>query len=94
MEVFENKVLRRIYGCKDSNGRMEKITKRETFISRIPLNMISDQIEDDHMGEACSTQRWGYKIQNFIEKPEMKISLGGPRRRTEDIIKMYITDNM
>ena len=88
LRVFENKVLRRIFGSKSDEvtGEWRKLHSEE-------LNDLyccsGDKIEKNEMGRACSTY-WGEHrcIQGFGGKPEGKRPLGRPRRRWEDNIKM------
>jgi hypothetical protein len=49
----------------------------------------------DEMGEACSAHgrmRSAYRYKIMVGKPEGKISLGRPRRRWEDTIKMDLRE--
>jgi hypothetical protein len=53
----------------------------------------SDQVKEDEMGRACSTnggKRNAYRI--LVGKPEGKRPLGKPRRRWADNIKMDLRD--
>jgi hypothetical protein len=52
-----------------------------------------DKIEKNEMGGACST--YGEKrgiCRVLVGKPEGERPLGRPRRRWEDIIKMYVQE--
>jgi len=50
----------------------------------------SDQIEKNKMGEACGTYvRFEIFIQELVGKPEGKKTIGGPRCRWDDNIKIY-----
>jgi len=52
-----------------------------------------DKIEKNEMGGACSTSgEEERRIQGFGGKPEGMISLGRPRRRWEDNIKMDLQE--
>jgi hypothetical protein len=54
---------------------------------------LDDKDKEDEMGRACSTRgerRNTYRI--FVRKPEGKISLGRPRRRWEDNIKIDLRE--
>jgi len=87
--VFENRVLRRIFGPKrdEITGEWRKLDNEE-------LNNLytANQIEKNEMGGECSTYGEAKAHAEFWGKPEGKISLGRPRRRWEDNSKMYLQE--
>jgi hypothetical protein len=92
MRLFENRMLRRIFGPKRDKETREwrKIHNEElNYLYSSPNIVRVIQIEKNEMGEACSTygeRRGLYRV--LVGNPEGKISLGRPRRRWEDTIKM------
>jgi hypothetical protein len=82
LKVFENRVLRRIFGPKrDDNGRMEKVA--------LITICYGDEIKENKMGGASGThgrERKVYKV--LVGKLKEKRPLKTPRHRWEDVIKM------
>jgi hypothetical protein len=81
LRVFENRVLRRIFGPKrdEVTGGWRKLH--------------NDQVKEDEIGGACSTngeKRNAYKV--LAGKPERKKPLGRPRRRWVDNIKTNLRE--
>jgi hypothetical protein len=88
--VFENRVLRRIFGPKrnEVTGDWRKLHNAE--LHNYNLN---DQVKEDEMGRACNTNRKkrnAYRI--LVGKPKVKRPLGRPRRRWVDNIKMDLRE--
>jgi hypothetical protein len=69
---------------------MEEITQRgASYFILIPKYYFADEIKENEVGEACGRHWRGEdSLQGFGRKPEGKISLGKPRRRWEDGIRM------
>jgi hypothetical protein len=91
--VFENRVLRKIFGPK----RDEVIGGRRKVHDEELQNLNSSQsifrMIKDEMGRACSTngeKRNAYRI--LVGKPEGKRPFGRPRRRWVDNIKMDLRE--
>jgi hypothetical protein len=90
--VFENRVLRRIFGPKtdEVTGEWRKLHNEELHNLYSSPDIIS-QIKSRRMrwaGHVASMgeERKVYKV--LVEKPEGKRPLGRPRRRWEDRIRM------
>jgi hypothetical protein len=94
--VFENRVLRRIFGPKrdEVTGELRKSHSEELHILYSSPNIIR-QIKSrrmrwaghvPHMGE----ERNVYKV--LMGKPEGKRPLGRPRHRWEDVIRLYLRE--
>ena len=92
MKVFENRVLRRIFGPKrdEITGEWRKLHNGELndlYCSPVIVRVI--KIQKNEMGGACSVygeRRGVYSVS--VGKPERKRPLGRTRRRWEDNIKM------
>jgi hypothetical protein len=94
MKVFENRVLRRIFGPKrdEVTGEWIKLHKEElrtlysspSIIRQIKSRRIRWAGHMAHMGEEGNV----YKV--WVGKPEGKKPLGRPRRRWEDGIRMDV----
>ena len=90
LRVFENSMLRRIFGLKrdEVTGEWRKLHNEElndahsspSIVWVIKLRRIRWMGHVAHMGER--------RIQGLVEKREGKRSLGRPRHRWEDNIKM------
>jgi hypothetical protein len=89
LRVFENRVLRRIFGAKrdEVTGLWRKLHNHDLYSSPTIVPVIKSR----RMRWAGHVARMGegrgvYRI--LVGKPERKRSLGRPRRRWEDNIKM------
>jgi hypothetical protein len=91
LRVFENRVLRRIFGPKrEENGSWRKLHNDELHNLYSSLNIVR-VIKSRRMRWAGHVARMGegrgvYRI--LVGRPEGKRPLGRPRRRWEDNIKM------
>jgi hypothetical protein len=92
LRVFENRVLRRIFGPKrdEVKGEWRKLHNEELHNLCSSPDIIR-QIKSRRMRWAGHVARVGeerkvYKV--LVEKPEGKRPLGRPRRRWEDGIRM------
>jgi hypothetical protein len=88
--VFENRVLRRIFGPKwdEATGEWRKLHNEE-LNNLYSSSDIIRQVKANEMGGACSAngeERKVYKV--LVGKPEGKRPLGRPTRRWEDGIRM------
>jgi hypothetical protein len=94
LRVFENRVLRRIFGPKkvEVTGEWRRLHNKELYAVYSSPNIIwvikSRRLRwaghVAHMGERC--------IQALVGKPEGRRSLRRPRRRWEDNIKMDLRE--
>jgi hypothetical protein len=59
LRVFENRVLRRMFGPKrdEVTGKWRKLHNEELHDLYSSPSIINDQVEEDQMGGACSTTR-------------------------------------
>jgi hypothetical protein len=96
LTVFENSVLRRIFGPKRNEiaGEWRKLHNEELHILYSSQNIIR-QIKSRRMRWARHVARMGeernvYRV--LMEKPEGKRPLGSTRRRWEDGIRMDLTE--
>jgi hypothetical protein len=86
LRVFENGVLRRIFGPKrgEATGEWRKLHNeelRDLYTSPSIIRIIN-QVEENEIGGACSTN--GEKVNVYrllVGKPEGKRPLGRPIRR-------------
>jgi len=89
-------VLRRIFGpTRDKlTGDWRKLHNEEqNDLFSLPNIFLGHQIENNEICRACSThgvRRGAYRV--LLGKPEGKSSLGKPRHRWEDNIKMDLQD--
>ena len=92
LRVFENKVLRKIFGTKRNeitgNGESYIIMSYTHCILRLTLLPILNQ--DDWDGQDMEQFRNAYRI--LVGKPESKRPLGTPRLRWENNIKINLQD--
>jgi hypothetical protein len=94
LRVFENRVLRRIFGPKNDVTRVEKTKKEERndlYSSPNIVQVIKSRImrwvgHVARMGES----RGVYRV--LVGKPEGKRPLGRPRHKWEDNIKMNLQE--
>jgi hypothetical protein len=96
LRVFENRVVRRIFGPKrdEVTGERRKLHKEELHIMYYSPNIIR-QIISRRMRRAGHVARMGeerkvYRV--LMGKPEGKRPLGRPRRRWEDGIRMDLRE--
>jgi len=96
LRVFENRVLRRIFGPKWNEviGEWRKLHNEEPNDLYSSLNFVR-VIKSRRMRWAGHVARMGerrdvYKV--LVGKPEEKIPLRGPRRRWEDNVKMDLQE--
>jgi hypothetical protein len=94
--VFENRVLRRIFGPKgdEVTGEWRKLHSEELHNLYSPPDIIR-QVKSRLMRWAGHVARMGeerkvYKV--LVGKPEGKIPLGRPRRKWEDGIRMDLRE--
>jgi hypothetical protein len=90
--VFENRALRRIFGPKQAEviGGWRELHNEE-FYNLYSSPSIITMIKSTMMRRAGNVTRTGAKrnaYRIFVRKPGGKRSLGRPRRRWEDNIKM------
>jgi hypothetical protein len=96
LRVFENRVLRRIFGPKrdEVTGEWRKLHNEELHILFSSPNIIR-QIKSRRMrwaGHAARIGEEGNMYSVLIGKPEGKRPLGGPRRRWENGIRMDLRE--
>jgi hypothetical protein len=95
LRVFENRVLRRIFGTKrEEDGSWRKLHNDELQSLYSSLNIVR-VIKSRKMKRAGHVARMGegrgvYRV--LVGRPEGKRSLGRPRCRSEDNIKMDLTE--
>jgi hypothetical protein len=93
LEVFENRVLRRIFGPKrdEVTGGWIKLHYEELHgLYTSPSVIRFDQSKEDEMGGACGVHGEGENI--LVGKPEGRRPLGTPRCRWEDNIEMDLRE--
>jgi hypothetical protein len=85
LKVFENRVLRRIFGYKRDEVKSEwRILYNEEAEDLYSPVLLDKKIENNDMGGACSTygeRRCVFRV--LVEKPEGKTPLWRPRCRWE-----------
>jgi hypothetical protein len=92
--VFENRVLRRIFGPKrdEVTGEWRKLHSEELHSLYSSPDIIR-QVKANEVGGECGTHGRGEKsVQGLCGKPEGKRPLGRPRHRWEDGIRMDLTE--
>jgi hypothetical protein len=93
LRVFENRVLRRIFGPKRDvvTGEWRKLHNEKLRDLYSSPGIKSNQVEEDEMGGACSTNGEKSSVYRLlVVKPEGKRPLGRPRHRWVDNIKMVL----
>jgi hypothetical protein len=91
MRVFENRVLRRIFGSKivEVIGNWRKLHNEELNDLYSSTNIIGNQVEEDEVSRASSMNRENRNAcRILLGKAEGKRPLGRPRRTWVDNIKM------
>jgi hypothetical protein len=95
--VFENRVLRRIFGPKrdEATGEWRRLhnEERNDFYSSRNIIWGNNEIENNEMGGAYSTyaeSRAAYSI--LVSRPEGRRPLGRRKRRWEDNLKIYLQE--
>jgi hypothetical protein len=74
-------------------GGWRELLNEEFHNLYLSLNVISDKVKEDELGGACSTHGENRNVyRTLVGKPEGKRSLGGPRRRWEDNIKIDLRE--
>jgi hypothetical protein len=92
LRVFENRVLRRIFGPKSDEvtGEWIRLHNKELYAMYSSPNIIR-VIKSRRLRWARHVARMGERrgaYRALVGKPEVRRPLGRPRRRWEDIIKM------
>jgi hypothetical protein len=87
--VFENRVLRRVFGAKRDEvaGEWRSIHNEELYDLYCLPNIIrvSEQMKKNEMGWACGTHGGHERV--LVWRSDGKRPLGRPRRRWEDNVK-------
>jgi hypothetical protein len=96
LRVFENKVLRRIFGPKkdEVTGEWRRLHNEELYVLYSSPNIIR-VIKSRRLKWAGHVARTGERrcaYRALVGKPEGKSPLGRPRRRWEDNIKMDLRE--
>jgi hypothetical protein len=97
LRVFENRVLRKIFGPKREEGRSWRKLHNDEFHNLYPSPNIVRVIKSRRMRWAEHVARMGevrgvYRV--LVGKPEGKRTLGRLRRRWEDNIKMDVRETV
>jgi hypothetical protein len=96
LRVFENKVLRRIFGPKSDEvtGEWRRLHNKELYDLYSSANIIR-VIKPRRLRWAGNVARMGQRrgaYRDLVGKPEGRRPLGEPRRRWEDNIKMDLRE--
>jgi hypothetical protein len=96
LRVFENKVLRRIFGPKrdEVTGEWKRLHNKELHALYSSPNIIG-VIKSRRLGLTGHVARMGERRGAYrasVEKPEGRRPLGRPRRRWEDTVKMDLQE--
>jgi hypothetical protein len=96
LRVFENKVLRRIFGPKrdEVTGEWRRLHNKELFALYSSPNIIR-VIKSRRLRWAGHVARMGERrgaYRALLGKPEGRRPLGRPRRRWEDNVKMFLRE--
>jgi hypothetical protein len=96
LRVFENRVLRKVFGPKrdEVTGEWRKLRNEELHILYSSPNIIRHiRIKENNVGGTCGTHgREEECVQGFDGKAKGKRPLGRPRRRWEDGIRMDLRE--
>jgi len=97
LRVFENRVLRRIFGPKrdEVTGEWRKLHNEElnNLYSSPNIVRVIKKIKKNEMGGACSAYGEGRGVcRVLVGKPEGRRPLGRPRHRWEDNIRMDLRE--
>jgi hypothetical protein len=95
LRVFENRMLRRIFGPKrdEVTGEWRQRTEELNDLSVLTHYGVDDKIENNEMGRACSAVGGGRDVYSvWVGKLEGKRSPGRPRRSWEDNIKIDLQE--
>ena len=93
--MFDNRVLRRIVGPKRDEVTAERRKLHNEELNDLYSSPNIVRVIKLRMGWAEHAARMGEKrgvCRVLVGKPEVKRPLGGPRRRWEDNIKMYLQE--
>jgi hypothetical protein len=94
LRVFENRMLRRIFGPKrgEATGEWRRLHNEELndLYSSPNIRVIKSRRIRWAGHEACMGKRGAYRI--LVGRPEGRRPLGRPRRRWEDNIKMNLQE--
>jgi hypothetical protein len=94
LRVFENRVLRRIFGPKrdEVTGEWRKLLNEELHNLYSSPDIIR-QVKANEVGGTCGTHRRGEEsVQVLVGKPEGKRPLRRPRRRWEDGMRLDLRE--
>ena len=91
LRAFENRILRRIFGPKRDNSGEERRLHNDELLSLYRLFNIVTVIKSRRMrwtGHVARMEEGGSAFKILTDTPAGKRSLGRPRRRWEDNIRM------